>query len=470
MTVRRWQGPLVVVGDVLLDVDTVGSAHRLCPDSAAPVLDEVEEHHRPGGAGLAAALAAARRTAVVHLVAAVAADDDAERLRALLAEHDVRLHALDDRGHTTVKHRVRAGDTTVARIDRGGSLPDGGADAEVLRLLGHAGAVLVSDYGRGVTSLPWLRAALTRAATRTPVVWDPHPRGGDPIAGAALVTPNAAEAQAVLGTPVGPDVASAATAARTLRERWSARTAVITLGDRGALLVGGPGAPTLVPAASCPDGDPCGAGDAFASAAALSLLEGHLPSRAVEDAVRAAGAFVAAGGATGWPASAAPPEPAVTAPVVGYADIERLGESLRQRHRTVVATGGCFDLLHPGHVATLEAARATGDALVVLVNSDASVRALKGPTRPLVRAHDRAQVLAGLRSVDAVVIFDEETPIEALTALRPDVWVKGGDYAEGDLPEAEVVRSWGGTTVVTPYLSGHSTTHLVESAHRARVS
>jgi rfaE bifunctional protein nucleotidyltransferase chain/domain len=129
---------------------------------------------------------------------------------------------------------------------------------------------------------------------------------------------------------------------------------------------------------------------------------------------------------------------------------------------TVVATGGCFDVLHAGHVACLEAARRLGDVLVVLLNSDASVRRLKGPGRPVVPAEDRAQVLRGLASVDEVVVFDEDDPCAALERLRPDVWAKGGDYGGTPMPEADLVRSWGGRVVLLPYLAGRSTTAILE--------
>jgi rfaE bifunctional protein nucleotidyltransferase chain/domain len=130
----------------------------------------------------------------------------------------------------------------------------------------------------------------------------------------------------------------------------------------------------------------------------------------------------------------------------------------------VVATGGCFDLLHAGHVATLRAARQLGDCLVVCLNSDDSVRRLKGPTRPLVPAADRVRVLEALECVDAVVVFDEDTPAEVLTRIRPDIWAKGGDYAGADVPEAAVLETWGGQAVVLPYLQGRSTTRLVHDA------
>jgi rfaE bifunctional protein nucleotidyltransferase chain/domain len=139
-------------------------------------------------------------------------------------------------------------------------------------------------------------------------------------------------------------------------------------------------------------------------------------------------------------------------------------ERVRAAGGTVVATGGCFDLLHAGHVATLEAARALGDCLVVCLNSDDSVRRLKGPSRPLVSQADRARVLTALEPVDDVLVFDEDTPVEALRTLRPDIWVKGGDYAGAELPEAALLRSWGGQSVVLPYLAGRSTTGLVTAA------
>jgi D-beta-D-heptose 7-phosphate kinase/D-beta-D-heptose 1-phosphate adenosyltransferase len=133
---------------------------------------------------------------------------------------------------------------------------------------------------------------------------------------------------------------------------------------------------------------------------------------------------------------------------------------------TVVATGGCFDLLHAGHVATLRAAASLGDCLIVCLNSDRSVRRLKGPGRPLVPERDRAAVLSALSCVDAVVIFDGPTPAEALASLRPDVFAKGGDYALSDLPEAELLSTWGGQAVILPYLSGRSTTRILQEANQ----
>ncbi len=460
-------GPLVVVGDALLDVDLVGTASRLTPDAPVPVVEDVETRERPGGAALAAVVAARGTRREVVLLTPMADDEDADRLRALLAGR-VRLVEIPATGGTAVKRRVRVGDHSVARIDSGAPVAGlGELPAEAARVVRAAAAVLVADYGRGTTADPAVRAVLAEAGG--PIVWDPHPRGADPVPHTRLVTPNGAEAARVAslaGTAAGvaaegDGLAAVGARAEALIRHWGVGAVVVTLGARGALLSYGEGAPMVVPATPVTGGDPCGAGDSFAAAAALALADGAVTGEAVAAAVASAGAFVARGGASAWDASDAG-EPGVAA----EQGVDGVIARVRAAGGTVVATGGCFDLLHPGHVATLRAARGLGDCLVVCINSDDSVRRLKGPSRPLVTAADRARVLEALEFVDAVVVFDEDTPAEVIGRLRPDVWAKGGDYAGADLPEAAVLRRWGGQAVVLPYLDGHSTTALVE---RSRV-
>ncbi|WP_222262258.1 D-glycero-beta-D-manno-heptose 1-phosphate adenylyltransferase [Modestobacter marinus] len=449
-------GPVVVVGDALLDVDLVGTASRLTPDAPVPVVEDVQRRERPGGAALAAVLAAQSGADVV-LVTPLADDEGAERLRALL-DGRVRLIAIPATGGTAVKQRVRVGDHSVVRLDSGAPAAQLGAlPAEAARAIRNAAAVLVADYGRGTTSAPDVRQAL--AAARGPVVWDPHPRGADPVPSTRLVTPNGAEAARVVPDVAGSGLAVVGARAEALIRHWGVGAVAVTLGSRGVLLSYGEGAPMVVPATPVTGGDPCGAGDSFAAAVTVALAGGAVTGEAVTSAVAAAGAFVARGGASSWDAvPAADAQPA--------SDLDALFARVRAAGGTVVATGGCFDLLHAGHVATLRAARGLGDCLVVCINSDASVARLKGPSRPLVPAEDRARVLEALEFVDAVVVFDEDTPAQVLDRLRPDVWAKGGDYAGADLPEAAVLRQWGGQAVVLPYLPGRSTTALVE---RSRV-
>jgi rfaE bifunctional protein nucleotidyltransferase chain/domain len=240
-------------------------------------------------------------------------------------------------------------------------------------------------------------------------------------------------------------------------DAWQVGAVAVTMGESGALLSYGQGAPVVVPAPDMVARDSCGAGDRFAVTVAAGLGAGRLPEESVRAAVHAAAAFVAAGGA----AAVASQGPAIDRSPDREAGLDELLAHVRARHGTVVATGGCFDLLHPGHIATLRAARRLGDCLVVCLNSDASVRRLKGADRPVVRAADRAHVLEALECVDAVVVFNEDIPNQVLRRIRPDVWAKGGDYAGTELPEAAVLAEWGGQAVVLPYVPGRSTTDLV---------
>jgi rfaE bifunctional protein nucleotidyltransferase chain/domain/rfaE bifunctional protein kinase chain/domain len=452
---------LVVVGDALLDRDIAGSVERLSPDAPVPVVDQASDVARPGGAGLAASLAA--EGADVVLVTALGADEPGAELEALLSASGVDVVDLGLHGPTPEKVRVKAGDRSLLRLDRGGPGSPCGDDAGAAAdALDGAEAVLVSDYGRGVAAAPRLRRAIEAAAKRSPLVWDPHPRGPAPVAGATLATPNESEAARFASEIEGRGVPALADRAVVLARRWGARYVCITRGGAGALLAGPGGAPQAIPAAPVIGGDPCGAGDCFAAAAALALARGAFAPEAAAHAVAAASAFVESGGA------AAAMSRGEEAPATGERADRRIA-AIRAAGGTIVATGGCFDLLHPGHVRTLESARALGDCLVVLLNSDASIRRLKGPDRPLVPQEDRAAVLEALGCVDAVVVFDEATPVAALGELRPHVWVKGGDYAGEELPEAAALRRWGGRAVVVPFVEGRSTTRLIEEA-RARVT
>jgi D-beta-D-heptose 7-phosphate kinase/D-beta-D-heptose 1-phosphate adenosyltransferase len=454
-------GALVVVGDALLDRDLDGTVGRLCPDAPVPVVDDPVKRSRPGGAALAATLAARDGIDVV-LVTALAGDDAGAELRRLLEQAGVEVVSVELPGCTPQKVRVRADGRTLLRLDHGAPLmPPAPLDARAMAAVASAGAVLVSDYGRGIAQHLDARAALEALGAPIPVVWDPHPRGGPPTPGARLVTPNRREVAALAGLPPSPDrstTAQATAEARHLLTRWQAASVAVTLGDAGALLVGPDGPPMVVPVEPVSGSDACGAGDRLAVSAAMSLREGALTSEAVIRGVADASAFVASGGAGAL--GGAPEASADPAGLAGMARVERI----RAGGGTVVATGGCFDLLHAGHVGMLQAARCLGDCLVVHLNSDASVRRLKGPGRPIQSQDDRAAVLLALGCVDAVEVFEEDTPVRSLQRLRPEVFAKGADYGACELPEAEALAAWGGQAVVLPYLPGRSTTHLVDVA------
>ncbi|HVL86156.1 MAG TPA: PfkB family carbohydrate kinase [Pseudonocardia sp.] len=322
-------GELVVVGDVLLDVDVHGRVDRLCPDAPAPVLDVERELARPGGAGLAAVLAGTGRRAV--LVTALADDAAGYRLQLLLGG-SVELVAGPAAGGTCVKTRFRVDGRSLLRADHGSGRPASGfaaaSGAAVRRALAGAAAVLVSDYGRGVTGLPVVRKAVAAAVRRgVPVVWDPHPSGSDPVPGVTVVTPNLAEAHRVAGPAPEPSAAGAAAVpsrrtapsmrrecrselpgaaggapaeaalAAALARQWAVGTVAVTLGARGAVVAEADGRWSSAPVGEPAEGDPCGAGDAFAAHLTAALAAGTPLHDAVAAAVVAASGFVAGGGA-----------------------------------------------------------------------------------------------------------------------------------------------------------------------------
>jgi rfaE bifunctional protein nucleotidyltransferase chain/domain/rfaE bifunctional protein kinase chain/domain len=465
----------LVIGDALLDVDVEGTAERLSPDAPVPVVMADGDVARPGGAGLAAVLAA-RDGVDVTLLTALGDDASGARLRDLLADEGVHVTDLGRDGDTVSKTRVLAGGRPVVRLDEGvpGTPRDlaGAATADGAGLRDHD-AVLVADYGLGVSALAGVRALVAELLdASTPVVWDPHPKGATPVPGVTVATPNLKEARGAAGD--GPDaerdVPAACRTGEALLASWAARHLCVTAGAAGAVLCAPGSAPLVVTPPRVATGDPCGAGDRFASRLAVALGDGRELDVAVRAAVSAASAFVAAGGAraasrggrTDEHAPASGPGAGLTAESRALELIERT----RERGGTVVATGGCFDLLHAGHVESLQAARALGDVLVVCLNADDSVTRLKGPDRPIVRAEDRAAVLRGLGCVDEVVVFDEDTPVALLERLRPDLFVKGGDYRPEELPETPVLARWGGRVVTVPLKAGRSTTSILQEVRR----
>src|SRR3954447_7002233 len=296
MTLRH----VVVIGDALLDVDVEGTVDRLTPDAPAPVLAVTEEHARPGGAGLAAALVAGRGVPV-RLFTALESDEPGDRLRELL-DGALTLVTGPAIGGTVVKCRWRTGGRSLLRTDRGAGRPAhdfGVAIADALdAALAGAGAVLVSDYGRGVAADPVVRAALARAVLRrVPVVWDPHPRGAEPVPGVTVVTPNLAEARGAAATDAaGSGVGAALALGADLVARWDVRSVAVTLGGRGAMVRHRHGACAAAPAPAVAETDPCGAGDHFAGGVTARLATGATVDEAVAEAVVGAAGFVARGG------------------------------------------------------------------------------------------------------------------------------------------------------------------------------
>ncbi len=381
---RQPNGPLVVCGDAFLDRDIAGSAGRLSPEAPVPVVDSAVALDRPGGAALAAALAA-RRPGETVLITCLGSDSRADQLRAMLQAAGVRLIDVGTSSTTMVKTRVRTADRTLLRYDTGPASSEPLAlTSEGLDALESAAAILVADYGRGMSADERIRTVLEATAARVPVVWDPHPRGGPPVPGTRLACPSGEDACQLVPDAAGNGLAGDVMRAHRLRQAWAVQHVCITRGAAGAVLVDSDdGLPKVVPAPRIPVADPCGAGDQFAVTAAHWLGCGALPSEAVNAAVAEATDFLFSGGVSSW--RSGQDRRAADNSGAGF----EIARQVRNSGGTVVVAGGCFDLLHAGHVALLERARSLGDCLIVCLNSDTSVRRIKGPDRPVVPAVDR---------------------------------------------------------------------------------
>ncbi len=469
---------VLVIGETMLDCYLHGSTGRLCREAPVPIVDVAHRQETPGGAGNTA-VNVARLGARVTFVS-VTGDD---------AEGAAVLRALDQAGidvegvfrqpgrRTLAKHRLLAGSQMLVRYDQGTTAaapPE--IEAALVRRLGalHAAhdVVLVSDYGYGVLT-PGVIAALARAQRRAPrpLLVDSKTLPAFRRAGVTAVKPNWTEVLELIGhripPPRGERAAFLGHHGARLLEATGAQIAAVTLDTEGALFFerGRPVYRTY--ARPVEHQRATGAGDTFLAALGLALGAGADLAAAAELASAAAGVVV--GKDATATCTAAELRAAVTPADKHVSDVASLVARLQLHRRAghrVVLTNGCFDILHSGHIAYLSQAKALGDVLVVGLNSDAGVRRLKGPARPINGLADRAAVLAALSAVDHIVAFDEDSPVALVRAVRPDVFVKGGDYTLDRLPEAAVVRELGGVVRILPYVGDRSTTSIIERIAR----
>lgn len=466
---------IVVVGDALLDGWLSGPARRLGRDGPVPVVELTDSRSAPGGAGNAAANLAALG-ASVELVAVLGDDADATTLRRLLHDAGVPTdRCVTEPGRATaVKRRLVAAGQAVARYDAG---PDGPPQPRTQIATAHAlddalvagpvDAVLVADYGLGTLGAPVL-AALGRLRARIPLlVVDARGPAGWAELRPDVLTPNAAEAAALLGVlePATGRVNWALAHRGALVEASGGADVVVTLDVDGALhLPADPAAgPRRTVAHPGTEARACGAGDTFTATYTAALAAGIPADGALSLAQSAADVVVASDGTTVCTAGGLTARLAAAdrGALVEHRDLAAIVDDHRRQGHRIVFTNGCFDVLHRGHVAYLRQARALGDLLVVALNNDESVSRLKGPERPVNPLEDRAGVVGAIDCVDLVTAFADDTPAALIEMLRPDVYTKGGDYTPQMLPETPIVERLGGQVRVLDYLSDHSTTAIV---------
>jgi rfaE bifunctional protein nucleotidyltransferase chain/domain/rfaE bifunctional protein kinase chain/domain len=461
---------VAVIGDAVLDSWLSGEAHRLCREAPVPVVEVDRRTVAPGGAGNAAANVAGLGGRV-RFISAAGDDPDGRQLRQALVDRGVDPGALvtTPERRTPAKRRLLAGGQLLARFDEdGGNWPDEVRRQLADRLAGelpHCDAVLVCDYGLGLLDGGPVRDVLAGAVGHALVVVDSH----DPTRWSWLepdaITPNHDELGRLLDHPLdgGDRVARVLELAGTILERSRAALVAATLDRDGAVLLERGRPAHRAYARPEPVAQTSGAGDSFAAAFTLALATGADGPAAVEAATAAAAVVCALPGTTVCTAADLTRRLGGGDRVVlDTADLAARLDAHRAAGRRVVFTNGCFDVLHRGHVSYLDQAKRLGDVLVVALNSDAGVARLKGPDRPVNPVDDRAAVLAALSCVDYLTVFDEDTPVKLLESVRPDVYVKGGDYTPDTLPEAPVVRRLGGEVHIVDYLEDRSTTRLLD--------
>jgi len=452
---------------VMLDRFWTGATRRMSPEAPVPVVNVSSQEDRAGGAGNVA-VNLAQLGLTVSLVGLCGDDDHARALRRCVEEAGVRWNVMPCAAETIVKLRVLSRNQQLLRMDFEESLSPHANDLFVGFAAQHlidADLIVFSDYAKGSLALIESLIARCRSLGKTTLV-DPKGHDFDRYRGATVLTPNLTELEAVVG-PCQDD-ATLIAKAETLRSALELEAILVTRSEAGMTLIQAGSAPQHFAASAQEVFDVTGAGDTVIATLAGCLSAGLPMAEAARIANRAAGVVVAKLGT----ASVTPDELTMVgeglrgAPdrqgVVSASDMLDVVAEARGRGQRVVMTNGCFDLLHPGHIAYLEQAATLGDMLVVAVNDDDSVRRLKGDARPVNAIADRMAVLVGLSAVDYVLPFSEDTPAKLIEALAPDVLVKGGDYVVEEIAGHESVMARGGEVVVLDFLEGHSTSSLID--------
>jgi D-beta-D-heptose 7-phosphate kinase/D-beta-D-heptose 1-phosphate adenosyltransferase len=470
-TLNRCAGAsIAVVGDLMLDEYIDGIVERISPEAPVPIVRAQGNELRLGGAANVARQIAALG-AKVFLVGVVGDDAAGHAVLRLCEESGIGTQGILTAANrqTTRKLRVLGQSQQLLRIDWEDREPCSEANSAALlasvRNSAARDALILSDYAKGVLTAPFtLQLLRERGADTRTIVVDPKHRDWSRYRGAKILTPNLRELSEAAALSLDPaDLPGIARAARAQVHHGGFEALVVTLGPRGMLIVGADGSELPIPALKRAVYDVTGAGDTVTAVLTACLATGA----SIADAARIATA--AAGIAVGEIGAVAVPSARIAAELSGTASSKLLTRAAllarvkqwRASGQRIVFTNGCFDLLHPGHLSLLNFAKGLGDILVLAINSDAAVRRLKGPGRPVVAEHDRAAMLGALACVDAVTIFDEDTPLECIRCVQPEVLVKGQDYRIDEVVGRDIVEAGGGRVVLAPLLPDYSTTALL---------
>jgi D-beta-D-heptose 7-phosphate kinase / D-beta-D-heptose 1-phosphate adenosyltransferase len=464
----------LVIGDLMLDRYLIGEVDRISPEAPVPVVLLKQQNERAGGA---ANVAANLALLGINTTMAGVIGNDAEgrallqMLEALHINSDAVMSS--DQRPTVTKTRILGGHQQMMRLDMESRSAFTQSETETLlkqidtALAKKPSVVILSDYAKGVLSETLCRQVIELAKSLgIPVLVDPKGRDYSKYRGATALTPNKKETAEACGVAIA-DHENLLKQAAKLRDALGLEFLAVTRGEEGISLLEQTGT-IHIPAAAKQVFDVSGAGDTVIATLAAGLIHGLSHYQAFELANIAAGIVVGKVGTV--PIT----REELLAELVSQGsfeqadkicDIDTLTQRVKQwkaQKQKIVFTNGCFDLLHSGHVTYLEAAKKTGDKLILGLNTDRSVSALKGPSRPVIHEADRARVLAALEAIDAVILFDEDTPLKLIDAIRPDIIVKGSDYSEAQVVGGKEVKSWGGKVALIDIVPGRSTSGIIE--------
>jgi D-beta-D-heptose 7-phosphate kinase/D-beta-D-heptose 1-phosphate adenosyltransferase len=468
---------IAVIGDLMLDRYEQGSVDRISPEAPVPVVKLSRRWSRPGGAGHVAACLTGLGSTVLA-AGVVGLDAAGMELVEALQKLNVKIGtiAIIPGLGTIQKTRILAGNSVqVMRIDDE-PVPETLTAAmkeyaeNWLLEVGRADAVILSDYDKGTVSASFVRQVIDKARMHAvPIIVDPKKRDFFAYQYASVITPNHMEAEVALGRRLTSHQ-DFNNAASELRERLGIEAVVITRGSEGMTCADAKGVFSY-PAHVRDVADVTGAGDTVVAVIAHVLARGGTVRDGCELASFAAGIAVSKPGA--YVVSAVELQAVMCGKSQKIVDQATLANTIRQIQSTgkkAVFTNGCFDILHAGHLHSLRESRRHGDILVVGLNSDESIKKLKGEFRPVNYESDRAELLSGLSCVDFIVLFAEETPEQLIRALSPDVLAKGGDYREEEIAGAAYVKSQGGKVVLIPLVPGLSSTRLIQKSNMTNMN
>ncbi len=463
----------LVVGDLMLDEYLWGKAERISPEAPVQVVDVVREELRLGGAGNVVNNLA-ELGAQVTVCSVVGEDENGQALLSAFGRKGVATDAIfhDPERRTSRKTRVVAAHQQIVRIDRESRVA---LSPRIEQLVcdwirsncKRFNVILLSDYLKGVLTSKVIATILTVARPAgIPVLIDPKGVDFTRYNGATILTPNRKEAEAASGIAIR-DTDSLERAARAIMDRVGLEHLLITRSEEGMSLFSKVSEPVHIPTEAREVFDVSGAGDTVLATLAAGMAVGMGIAEAARLANIAAGIAVSKLGT-----STVVPAEIINTVAMAHSDsdskiknrdvLATLIEAEKARGKRVVFTNGCFDLLHAGHVKYLQKARNLGDLLVLGLNSDASVRRLKGEKRPLIGEDERAHILAALDCIDYVVIFEEDTPLELIAALKPHILAKGGDYTPEGVVGKDLVEAYGGRVELVSFVDGKSTTNIIE--------